>query len=111
LQASKHFARADAEQQAQIVALENLLSILPEEMNKVSPKVDGLHQDAKGNRLLQVLRSSPEDFNSNQMSMQSPQRTAENNRANQSLPPSLPEDSTTLPALYITSFGHFELKR
>ncbi len=111
LQASKHFARADAEQQVQIAALENLLSILPGEMNKISHNVDGLQQNARGNRLLHVLRSSPEDFDSNQLSTQLPQRTAEENGGNQSLPPSPAEDSTTLPALYITCFGHFEVKR
>src|SRR5437660_5760283 len=63
LQASKHFARADAEQQAQIAALENLLSILPGEMNKVSRNAEGLQQNARGNRLLHVLRSSPEGLN------------------------------------------------
>src|SRR5438552_10904185 len=73
LQASRHFARADAEQQVQIATLENLLPILPEETNKVSPRVDGLDQNAKGNRLVHVLRSSPEDFNG--MSTQLSQRT------------------------------------
>src|SRR6266487_5038197 len=111
LQASKHFARADAEQQVQIAALENLLSILPGERNKVSHNVDGLQQNARGNRLLHVLRSSPEDFNSNQLSPHLPQRTVAENRGNQSLPPSPPEDSTTLPALYITCFGRFEVRR
>src|SRR3989440_5344400 len=109
LQASRYFARADAEQQVQLTALANFLSILPEETNKESPKVDGLHQNAKGNRLLHVLRSSSEDFNG--MSNQSPQRTAEDNRGHQSLPPSPSQDTTTLPALYITCFGHFEVKR
>jgi len=111
LQASKHFARADAEQQVQIAALENLLSILLEETNKVTPNVDGLQQNARGNRLLHVLWSSPEDFNSNQLSTQLPQRTAEGNRDNQFLSPSPSEDGTTLPALYITCFGRFEVKR
>ncbi len=111
LQASKHFARADAEQQVRLAALENLLSILPGEMNKVSQNVDGLQQNARGNRLLHVLRPSSEDLNSNQLSMQSPQRTAEDNRGYQSLPSSLSEDGTTLPALYITCFGRFEVKR
>jgi hypothetical protein len=111
LQASKHFVRADAEQQVQIAALENLLSILLEETNKVTPNVDGLQQNARDNRLLHVLRSSPEDFNNNQLSTQLPQRTVEDNRGYQSLPPSSSEDCTTLPALYITCFGHFEVKR
>src|SRR5260370_20028218 len=85
LQASKHFASADAEQQVQLAALENLLSILLEETNKVTPNVDGLQHNARGNRLLHVLRSSPEDFNSNQLTMQLPQRTADANWGNQSL--------------------------
>src|SRR5436309_1207305 len=111
LRASKRFARADAEQPVQIAALENLLSILPVEMNKVSHNVNGLQQNARGNRLLHVLRSSSEDFNGHQLSMQSPQRTAENNKGNQSLPPSPLEKNTSLPALYITCFGRFEVKR
>ncbi len=111
LQASRHFARADAEQQVQLAALENLLSILLEETNKVTPNVDRLQHNARGNRLLHVLRPSPEDLNSDQLSMPLPQRTAKDNGGNQSLPPSPSEDSTTLPALYITCFGHFEVKR
>src|SRR5260221_298713 len=111
LQASKRFARADAEQQVQIAVLENLLSILLEEINKVAAHVDRLPQNTRGNRLLHVLRSSPEDLNSNQLSTQLPQRTAEGDEDNQSLPPSPSQDCTTLPALYITCFGHFEVKR
>jgi DNA-binding SARP family transcriptional activator len=111
LQASKRFARADVEQQVQIAALENLLSILPEETNKIPPNVNGPLQNARGNRLLHVLRPSSEDFNTNQLSTQLPQRAAENNRGNQSLPPSSHEDNTPLPALYITCFGRFEVKR
>ncbi len=111
LQASRHFASADAEQQTQLAALENLLSILLEETNKVTPNVDGLEQNARGNRLLHVLRSSPEDFNSNQLTMQLPQRTADDNWGNQSLLSSPSEDNIPLPALYITCFGRFEVKR
>src|SRR6266581_7687313 len=51
LEASRHFARADAEQQVQLAALENLLSILLEETNKVTPNVDRLQHNARGNRL------------------------------------------------------------
>ncbi len=111
LQASKHFASADAEQQVQLAALENLLSILLEETNKVTPNVDRLQQNARGNQLLHVLRPLPEDFNGNQLSARLSQRTAEGNRGNQSLPPSPSEESTALPALYITCFGRFEVKR
>src|SRR2546423_688561 len=111
LQASKHFARADAEQQVQLAALENLLSILLEEVNKVSPNVGRLQQIDRGNWLLHILRSSPEDLNSNLLPTQLPQRTPEDNRQLQSLSLSLLEDNTTLAALYITCFGHFEVTR
>jgi DNA-binding SARP family transcriptional activator len=111
LQASKHFARADAEQQVQLAALENLLSILLEEMNKVIPPVDRLQLNARGNRRLHVLRPSPEDLNSNRSSTPLLQRTAEDNKGNHSLLPSPPEESTPLPALNITCFGRFEVKR
>src|SRR5437588_3663533 len=111
LRASKSFVRADAEQQVQLAALENLLSILPEKTNKISPNVNGPLQNARGNRLLNVLRASSEDFNDNQLSTQLPQRAAEDNRGDQSSPPSPSEESTTLPALYITCFGRFEVKR
>jgi len=111
LQASRHFARADAEQQVQLAALENLLPFLREETNEISPAVEGPQQNARRNRLLHLLRSAPEDLNSHELSTQLPQRTAEDNRGNQSLPPSPPKDSTGLPALYITCFGHFEVKR
>jgi DNA-binding SARP family transcriptional activator len=111
LQASKHFARADAEHQVQLAALENLLPTLLEEASKVSPDVDGLQHNARGKRLLHVLRSSPENLNSNQLPTQLPQRTAEDNWGHQSLPPSPSEDNIPLPALCITCFGHFEVKR
>ena len=111
LQASKHFARADAEQQVQIAALENLLSILPGEMNKASHNVNGLQQDARGNRLLHVLRPASEDLNSNQLSTPLLQKTSEDNKGNHSLPLLPSEKDTTLPALYITCFGRFEVKR
>lgn len=111
LQASKRFAKADAEQQVQIAALEKLLPILLEETDKASSTVDGLQQKARGNRLLHVLRSSTEDFNDNQLSTQLPQRAAEDNRGNRSLLPSPAEEGTPLPALYITCFGRFEVNR
>src|SRR5713226_2265363 len=55
LQASRHFARADAEQQVQLAALENLLPFLLEETNELSPAVEGPQQNARGNRLLHLL--------------------------------------------------------
>src|SRR2546427_957797 len=65
LQASRYFARADAEQQVQLAALENLLLILLEETNKVTPDVDSLQHNARVDRLLYVLRSPPLDLSSN----------------------------------------------
>lgn len=111
LQASRHFARADAEQQVRLAALEDLLSIVLEETNKVPPNVGRLQRNARSNRLLHVLRPSSEDLNGKQLPMWLPQRTGEDNRGNQSLPPSSTKDSTTLPPLYITCFGRFEVKR
>ena len=111
LQASRHFAKADAEQQVQLTALENLLPILLEETNKVTPNVDRLPHNDRGNRRLRVLRPSSEDLNNNHLSAPLLQRTAEDNDDNQSLLPSPSEESTPLPALYITCFGHFEVQR
>jgi len=111
LQASRHFARADAEQQVQLAALENLLPLVLEETNKVTPNVDRLQRNTRNNQRLYVLQPSPEDLNSNQLSTPLSQRTADDIRGNQSLAPSGFEDSTTLPALYITCFGHFEVQR
>src|SRR5439155_1348962 len=68
-------------------------------------------QNASGNRLLHVLRPSSEDLNSNPLSTPLLQRTSEDNKGNHSLPPSPLEKDTTLPALYITCFGRFEVKR
>lgn len=70
-QASKHFAEADEEQQAQITALEKLLPTLMKEKGE-APFVDS--------RLQQALTH-------------------------------LDGDSKTLPGLYITCFGRFEVKR
>ena len=111
LQATRHFARADAEQQVQLAALENLLPLVLEETNKVTPNVDRLQRNTRSNQRLYVLRPSPEDLSSIQLPTPLSQRTAEDNRGNQSLAPSGFEDSTTLPALYITCFRHFEVQR
>ncbi|HYU74694.1 MAG TPA: hypothetical protein VEL31_18650 [Ktedonobacteraceae bacterium] len=111
LQASRQFSRADAEQQAQLVLLENLLSTLLEETNTVSPNVNGPLQNARSKGLLHILRSSPEVFNSNQLPTLLPQRIAGGSGGNQPLPLSSSEESPALPALYITCFGRFEVKR
>ncbi len=112
LQASKRFARADTERQVQLATLENLLLILLEETYKVTPDADRLQHKAKGDQLLHILRSPlPFDLSSNQLPTQTPQKTAVDNRGHQSRLPSPSKESTTLPALYITCFGHFDVKR
>src|SRR5437868_15390312 len=58
LQATRHFARADAEQQVQLAALENLLPLVLEETNKVTPNVDRLQRNTRSNQRLYVLRPS-----------------------------------------------------
>jgi DNA-binding SARP family transcriptional activator len=97
LQASRRFVSADAEQQAQIAALERLLSSLLEEVDMDIAEIDRLQQNARGNRRLYVIRPSPEDLNCSQLSRPLPQRNA--------------GESTSLPALSITCFGRFEVKR
>ncbi|HYU71759.1 MAG TPA: BTAD domain-containing putative transcriptional regulator [Ktedonobacteraceae bacterium] len=111
LQASKHFAKADAERQMQLAALENLLSTLLEESNLTTFDVDRLQQNASGNRLLHILRPASEDLDNNQLPEQLPQKTDQDDRCDRALSSSPPEDNTTLPPLYITCFGRFEVKR
>lgn len=110
LQASRHFAKADAEQQMKIAALELLLSTLPKETKRVSSHIDGLQQHAKGQRLLRILRPSPGDISTDQSLGQLPSESVNADRDNQSLLLS-PIDSPAFPGLYITCFGHFEVKR
>ncbi|HXX78292.1 MAG TPA: BTAD domain-containing putative transcriptional regulator [Ktedonobacteraceae bacterium] len=111
LQASKRFVSADAEQQMQLVALEDLLSLMPEAMKKASHHVDGLLQDTKSNLLLHELGPSSVAFNGNQLSTQLPKITSKDNKGDQSVLPSPSTVSAHLPALYITCFGRFEVKR
>ncbi|GAC1628716.1 MAG: hypothetical protein NVS4B7_17720 [Ktedonobacteraceae bacterium] len=106
LQASRLFASVDAEQQAQLAALEALSQHIISKSNDPAPVINGLPQNVSDNRLLHVLRPPSEDF----MPTQLPQRTTQD-RKSHSLPLSPVGENTTLPALYVTCFGHFEAKR
>jgi DNA-binding SARP family transcriptional activator len=54
---------------------------------------------------------SKEGLKSLQKSKQLPKLPSENTGASESFSPSLSQESTTLPALYITCFGRFEVRR
>lgn len=90
LQASKTFARVDTEQQAQLEILASLLPAPVSEVGRMPPDGGGLLHDANdhGNRPLHLPQPTPGDFSSDQFSKQAP-----------------------LPALYITCFSHFEVRR
>src|SRR6266566_2907764 len=111
LQASKLFAQTDAEQQMQIAALEHLLPTLEGEADKESHNVDELLKNTSENQSLHALEPSSESCNRLQLSRHLPPLTAEDTRGNQPSSPSPPEGSTGLPALYITCFGRFEVRR
>jgi hypothetical protein len=83
-EASKHFAEADAQQQAQITLLEKLVpSLLTKADSASQPTIEG----SRSIHLLQPSTSDPPVL----------QKT--------------PKEGNALPALYITCFGHFELRR
>ena len=93
LQASKDFAKADAQQQAQVIALEKLLPPMQRVEESIAPsQPDEGSSHSHPFKLLPSLapHSSPE------------------------MPDSImvqAEEKTDLPALSITCFGHFEVKR
>jgi len=96
--ASKRFVEADTEQQTQLVALEKLLLVLREEMDRV-PQPHSIAKSTK-NSWEHLSPQSPQlpftDFNFEQSSL---------------LPHSLHKDPDILPALYFTCFGRFEVRR
>src|SRR5260221_2313686 len=111
LKASKHFAKADAEQQMQLAALESLLLTLERETNRASHCADELLKNARDNQALQVPEPVFESFTDAHVSRQLPQITSKDNGGNESLSLPLLEKGATLPNLYITCFGCFEVKR
>ncbi len=96
--ASKRFVEADAEQQTQLVALEELLLILREDLDRV-PKPHTIAQPFLHAQSYQMP--------------QSPQLPSTDSSIEQSSlrPHAFPRDSKILPALYVTCFGHFEVRR
>src|SRR5262249_627960 len=111
LKASKLFAQADAEQQMQLTALEYLLPTLEGEADGEAYKIDELPKNTGENESLHALESSSESCNSLQLSRHFQQLTAEDKGGNQASSPLPSEGSTSLPALYITCFGCFEVRR
>lgn len=106
LQASRLFAKADAEQQTKITALELLLSTLPKETKRVSPHSNGSQQYAKGQHLLHILKPSSSQLPTDQLLSIS----ASDEESNQSLS-LLSIEPPVFPGLYITCFGRFAVKR
>ncbi len=93
-EASKRFAESDSEQQAQIAALKKLLPTLMEETENISHVQAQLRKNTKGHQSLRLLRLH--------------QPSAGSSKAYQA---SSSEAENTLPALYITCFGRFEVRR
>ena len=100
--ASKHFAEADTAHKTQLLVLEKLLQNLNEEPDtnartQERPEINGAHQLQGLSKPLQ-----PASENSNRS----------NGSNEQSLPSQvLRKPGDPLPDLYITCFGHFEVKR
>ena len=101
----KHFAQADAEKQIQIAALESLLPTLEGERDGDQLFKNTNHTSSP------MLQPSLEGFHSPQSSKQLPHPPSETTRASESFSPSLSEESTPLPTLYITCFGRFEVRQ
>ncbi|GAC1384219.1 MAG: hypothetical protein NVS4B9_27530 [Ktedonobacteraceae bacterium] len=94
-EASKYFAEADIEQQAQIAALKKLLPDLEENTDIASFTRVQARKSSKGQQAFQVVRPF--------------QYAAENAKEYELT--RLLENESTLPSLYITCFGRFEVRR
>jgi DNA-binding SARP family transcriptional activator len=104
--ASKRFVEADIKRETQLLALEKLLFTLNEETN-TTKQTHAAAQPSAGARKNQSKQLSP--------SLQLlPTHSHRPGASNATLSPSsqlLINDSDILPSLYITCFGHFEVKR
>ncbi len=111
LQASKTFARVDSEQQAQLDVLESLLPAPVGEAHRIPPDAGWLSHNASANEASRGFQPASEGFARDQFSKQLSFSTHDDMRGDPPLSPSSPEDSSTLPALYITCFKRFEVRR
>ena len=93
--ASKRFVEADAEQQSQLAALEKLLPVLREEMDR-TPQPRSTAQPSKNSFEPLTPQLPFNNFDDGQPSQSSH---------------TLRKDSDILPSLYITCFGRFEVRR
>ncbi len=93
-EASKCFAESDTEQQAQIAALKKLLPTVAGDTLPIISTVTELRKTPKGNQSLRLLPSS-----------------TSTSEPSEKYHRSSPKDRNTLPALYITCFGRFEVRR
>ncbi|MFL5654920.1 MAG: BTAD domain-containing putative transcriptional regulator [Ktedonobacteraceae bacterium] len=113
LQACKRFTQADAEQQAQVAVVENLLPILGGKTEESLYVQVGHRGSSEGDTLLYLPRSSFSDLNSEKRLTQATKLKQEDDINHQSLPSlqQLSGDDTTIPALYVTCFGRFAVNR
>ena len=91
-EASKRFAEADSAQQAQLAVLEKLLPTLMENTSIIAQPLIS----SNGHQQVQILRTPI----ANPPGQKSPAEQQP-----------LPEDGSTLPGLYFTCFGRFEVRR
>jgi DNA-binding SARP family transcriptional activator len=112
-QACKRFVRAEAEQQAHVDVIENLLPNLEGQMTEQPYAQDFLEKNAESNQLLHIHQSTSPNLNWEKPFAQPPELKSEDTTVNQHSPALKPlsEDSSALPALYVTCFGRFEVNR
>ncbi len=96
--ASKRFVETETEQQTRLLSLEKLLLTLKEDTNRTfQPQaVAQPLLNTQSDQVLQSHRSSS---------------TGSNEEQSQLPPQPFSKDSKALPALYVTCFGHFEVRR
>jgi DNA-binding SARP family transcriptional activator len=113
LQASKRFTRAEAEKQEQLAVLESLLSNLLGKKIEPSHALVNPEKKAEDEQLSHVLQLVSQESTHNKPLYQPSESRVVDARETQPLPAQNPhsEADTTLPALYATCFGRFELRR
>jgi len=113
LQASRRLTRAEAEKEEQLAVLENLLSKLIGKKIEPSDALINLEKKAEDHELPYALQLvAQEDIRKNPLDQLS-NSAAKDIGEIQPLPAQRPhsEADVTLPALYATCFGRFELRR